>query len=106
MVNHMAVIDFPARAVDPERTVARLTRAAREAAKMTQAELARRTGMSQSAISGYEVGARQPSLPTLIRILEATGHTLDLRLVDAADLVDANGASVNGKRTNGAKPLR
>jgi predicted nucleotidyltransferase len=43
---------------------------------LTQAELARRAGVTQSVISAYESGARQPSLPTLARLVAATGLEL------------------------------
>ena len=37
--------------------------------------------MTQSVVSAYESGARQPSVPTLERLVAATGFSLDLRLV-------------------------
>lgn len=40
----------------------------------TQTELAERAGVAQSVISAYEAGRRQPSLPTLARLIEAAGH--------------------------------
>lgn len=43
---------------------------------MTQTELARRAGVTQSVISAYESGHRQPALPTLAALVEATGHEL------------------------------
>ncbi len=39
-------------------------------------ELARRAAMAQSVISAYETGSRQPSLPTLQRLVAATGLQL------------------------------
>lgn len=52
---------------------------------MSQAELGRLAGVTQSVISAYESGTRQPSLPTLARIIRATGAELDVRvLYDAA----------------------
>lgn len=53
-----------------------LLRDARRRAGLTQAELARRAGVTQSVISAYESGARQPSLPTLARLVAATGLEL------------------------------
>jgi hypothetical protein len=47
---------------------------------MTQAQLAERAHVSQSVISAYESGARQPSLPTLARLIAASGFELDLRV--------------------------
>jgi transcriptional regulator with XRE-family HTH domain len=43
---------------------------------MTQAELAARAGVTQSVISAYETGHRQPALPTLAAIIEAAGFEL------------------------------
>jgi transcriptional regulator with XRE-family HTH domain len=53
---------------------------ARGRAGLTQAELAVRAGTAQSAIAGYEAGDRQPTLPTLYRILAAAGFDLRARL--------------------------
>ena len=58
-----------------------LVRAARLQAGLSQTELGRRAGVTQSVISAYESGARQPSLPTLARIIEATGARLDVRVL-------------------------
>lgn len=55
-------------------------RAARKAAGMTQIEVASRAGVTQSVISAYESGRREPSVPMLERLIEATGHRLDLTI--------------------------
>jgi predicted nucleotidyltransferase len=47
---------------------------------MSQAELAARAGVTQSVISAYESGHRQPSLPALARLVEAAGYELVLRM--------------------------
>ena len=57
-----------------------LLRDARRRSGLTQAELARRAGVTQSVISAYESGARQPSLPTLARLVAATGLELAVGL--------------------------
>ena len=57
-----------------------LLRSARRAAGLTQAELARRAGVTQSVISAYESGRREPALSTLMRLVEATGSRLHLEL--------------------------
>ena len=49
---------------------------ARHRAGMSQVELANRAGLTQSVISDYERGRRQPSLPTLMSLIDATGHRL------------------------------
>lgn len=53
-----------------------LLRTARQRARLSQTDLARRAGIAQSVISAYESGRREPSLPTLTRLIEATGHKL------------------------------
>ncbi len=60
-------------------------RAARTAAGMTQLEVASRAGVTQSVISAYESGRREPSLPMLQRLVEATGHRLDVSIRRVAD---------------------
>lgn len=55
---------------------AKLIREARSAAGMTQTELARRAGTSQSAIAAYESGAKIPTVATLERLLRAAGAGL------------------------------
>lgn len=53
-----------------------LLRAARHRRGLTQAELASRAGVTQSVVSTYESGNRQPSLPMLMRLVEAAGLEL------------------------------
>jgi len=57
-----------------------LLRTARERAGLTQTELAGRAGVTQSVISAYESGHRQPALPTLAALVDAAGFDLDVRL--------------------------
>lgn len=54
---------------------------ARTAAKLSQAELAKRIGTTQSAIARLEGGGVSPSLSTLRRYAEATGSKLEINLV-------------------------
>lgn len=53
-------------------------RRARLQAGLSQVGLARRAGVTQSVVSAYESGTRQPSLPTLARLVRATGSELEL----------------------------
>src|SRR6266851_7369390 len=53
-----------------------LLRRARTGAGLSQAELAARAGVTQSVISAYESGHRQPALPTLAALVEAAGCDL------------------------------
>jgi transcriptional regulator with XRE-family HTH domain len=51
-------------------------REARRHARLTQAELAHRTGTSQATLSAYENGRKSPSVETLERLFAATGSRL------------------------------
>ena len=53
---------------------------ARQRAGLTQTELAAYAGVTQSVISAYESGHRDPSLTTLTKLVEATGWTLEISL--------------------------
>jgi transcriptional regulator with XRE-family HTH domain len=59
---------------------------ARAAAGLTQAEVAKRVGTSQSAIARLESarGAHSPSIATLQRYAKALGCRLEIRLVKAS----------------------
>ena len=57
-----------------------LLRAARTAARLSQRELALRAQVTQSVVSAYESGARDPSLTTLQRLVEAAGQQLDVHV--------------------------
>lgn len=57
---------------------AKLVQDARLAAGLTQAELAVRLGVTQSAIAKLERDSANPSVATLDRVLRATGHRLQL----------------------------
>src|ERR1700734_2988460 len=51
-----------------------LLRRARARARLSQTELAARAGVSQSVVSAYESGHRQPALTTLAALIEAAGY--------------------------------
>lgn len=53
---------------------------ARKSAGITQQQLADRAGVSQPSIAAYESGRRQPTLPTLYRLLAAAGYEPRIRL--------------------------
>jgi predicted nucleotidyltransferase/DNA-binding XRE family transcriptional regulator len=67
--------------MDPELARAgALLRQARKRAGLSQVELAARAGVTQSVISAYESGHRQPSIPALARLIGAAGFELALGL--------------------------
>jgi hypothetical protein len=47
-------------------------------AGLSQLELARRAGVTQSVVNAYESGRRQPSLPMLARLAKAAGSELEM----------------------------
>ncbi len=67
---------YSSRVASEDLTAAGLLRQARQRAGMSQVELAARAGVTQSVISAYESGHRQPSVPTLAALIEATGFEL------------------------------
>ena len=56
-----------------------LLREARLRVGLSQVELGRGAGVTQSVVSAYESGARQLSVPMLARLVAATGSELDMR---------------------------
>ena len=64
-----------------------LIREARRLGGLTQADLARRLGTTQSAVSNWERGRDTPRVDTLARILEACGFEADMtfRRLDDVD---------------------
>jgi ribosome-binding protein aMBF1 (putative translation factor) len=67
-------------ALDAEFALARTLLRARLDADLTQAEVARRMGTTESAVSRLESGRLAPSTRTLERYARATGHTLRISL--------------------------
>ncbi len=61
-------------------TAGALLRQARQAAGLTQREVAARAGVQQSVVSAYEGGGREPSLATLSSLVEACGVSLEVHL--------------------------
>lgn len=57
-----------------------LVKEARTRAGLTQRTLAERAGVRQPVIAAYETGRRQPSLPTLRKLLRAAGFELETSL--------------------------
>jgi len=61
-------------------TAGALLRQARKRAGLSQAELAARAGVTQSVISAYESGHRQPAIPALAALIDAAGYELVMGL--------------------------
>lgn len=67
---------------ETDLVAARMVRQLRSALGWTQAELAATVGATQSILSEYERGRRQPSLGLLIRWFEACGKELRLEMAE------------------------
>ena len=59
--------------------------ACRKGRKMTQDELARRTGISRPNISRFESGNYNPSLEMMVRMAAALDMTVDVKLVKSEE---------------------
>lgn len=68
-------------ALEPEFTIIKALLNAREAAGLTQKDLAERTGIAQGDISKLETGNANPSLRTLQRLAAGMGMKLKLEFV-------------------------
>ncbi len=79
---------------------AALLQLARLKSGLSQRELSTRAGVPATMISAYERDRRQPTLPTLLRLLRAAGFDLSMRLVphDPHDEVLAELESRRGPR--------
>lgn len=75
-----------------------LVREARRRAGLTQTQLAARAGITQSVVSAYESGRREPSLPALLRLIAATGHSLEGTLVPVAPVAPGALSGPLGRR--------
>lgn len=58
--------------------MSQLLRGARQAAGLTQQDVAARAKTAQPAVAAYEAGSRTPSLKTLERLLGACDHEIEL----------------------------
>jgi transcriptional regulator with XRE-family HTH domain len=69
-------------------TIGELVASARSAEGLTQTELARRMGTTQSAIARLETGRSNPTVATVEKALRACGYTLEPRARAFEDSVD------------------
>ncbi|MCA1841539.1 MAG: helix-turn-helix domain-containing protein [Actinobacteria bacterium] len=92
--------DFRARFEDHVHAfaIAREILAARRAAGMSQEELARAIGTSQSRVSKWERGEEMPRIEALYRIADATGTTVEVAFVSGSAAKDSHKLSKRGNR--------
>ena len=65
-------------------TAAELIRQARITNGLTQAELARHAGVTQSVVSAYENGRREPAFATVQRLVQSAGCSFEISIVARA----------------------
>lgn len=70
-------------ALEEEFALIRALLDARTRAKLTQAQVARRMGTSQSAVARMESGRSLPSMTSLRKYAHATGSTVEIKLPKA-----------------------
>ncbi|HUO97480.1 MAG TPA: helix-turn-helix transcriptional regulator [Rhizomicrobium sp.] len=70
-------------ALEEEFALARELIGARARAKLSQQEVARRMGTSQSAVARMESGRSLPSTSSLVKYAKATGHKVQIKLSKA-----------------------
>ncbi len=68
-----------------EQVAGSLLRSARLRLELSQTAFANVLGIAQPTLSAYESGRRQPTLPTLLRMLNRAGLDLRLDLVERDD---------------------
>ena len=66
--------------LEPEFALASALIGARAKAKLTQAQVARRMGTSQSAVARMESGRKFPSTASLVKYAQAVGRKLQIAL--------------------------
>lgn len=83
----------PTRARDSVGLAGNLLKLARAKTGVTQAQMAALAGVPRSTVERIEAGTRQPSLPTLSKLLAAVDLDMRIRLEpydDHDDVLDAN----------------
>ncbi|HEY7933557.1 MAG TPA: helix-turn-helix transcriptional regulator [Solirubrobacteraceae bacterium] len=63
----------------------------RRTSGLSQAELARRSGLQSSVLSAYEHGRRQPSVSALARVARAAGLELEISALSDSDALERSG---------------
>lgn len=91
-------------------TAAGLLQLARLKSGLSQTKLAERAGVPSTMVSAYERDLRQPTLPTLLRLLRAAGYDLRMHLAPREDhdevLEDLEVARTAGERRHRDRQMR
>ncbi len=71
--------------IEPTTVAGGLLRLTRRQTGLSQRQLAALAGVPQSMIAAYEMGRREPTMPTLLKLINAGGLDLRLELVPLDD---------------------
>lgn len=72
------------KSLEPEFALTRALLRARAKAGLTQVQLARRMGTTQSVVARIESGRNPPNLRTLDKYARAVGRRIEIKLISAA----------------------
>ena len=77
-------------ALREEFQIAQLIIDMRKAAKLTQQELANRTGIKQPQLARIETGVQMPRLDTLANLAKEAGYNVEIHLIPKSASVENN----------------
>jgi transcriptional regulator with XRE-family HTH domain len=77
-------------ALREEFQIAQLIIDMRKAAKLTQQELANRTGIKQPQLARIETGSQMPRLDTLANLAKEAGYDVEIHLIPKSPSVENN----------------
>lgn len=84
-----------------ESEIIKATVEARKNKQMTQAEISKKSGLTQSVVARVESGTHSPTMQTMVRYLHAIGYTLKVVPSEKIKTVSkSNRNKVNNKSSN------
>ena len=72
-----------------ESEIIKATIEARKNKKITQAEISKKSGLTQSVVARVESGTRCPTMQTMIKYLHAIGYTLEVVPAKKAKIISS-----------------
>lgn len=83
-----------------ESEIIKATVEARKNKKMTQAEISKKSGLTQSVVARVESGTHSPTMQTMVKYLHAIGYTLKVVPSEKSKTVSkSSGHKVDNKST-------
>ncbi|NMM48116.1 XRE family transcriptional regulator [Marinigracilibium pacificum] len=72
---------------------------------LTQEQFADKLGIKRSQVGAYEEGRADPRIPTLMKITEVFGYSIDELVSDSLEKIEKSGKKSGGSRAPGMKVL-